>query len=155
MEVVNRHSYEVLYKEVGIMGIGAIGGVTFQPYVYNTNKVSSVSMNKLSKISDDVLESKVDYRELTQNSNPLKVGQTLDFQGMLNAQMQKGLSNASRIMKPAINAEEEVTEQNVEAQDVSLPEEAPSVNDTENAFMQQTDVKMQQAISAYEMFMTA
>lgn len=80
-----------------------VGAISFQPYVYNVNSISPASMNKLSKISDDVLDKKVDYSELagTENENPLKKGQTLDFQGMLEMQMQRGRYHASRIMKPA------------------------------------------------------
>lgn len=88
------------------MTIGALGAYGFQPYVYNTNAVSAASMNKLSKISDDVLDKKVDYSELadeSKNVNPLKKGQTLDFQSMLQMQMQRGQNNAARIMKPAQN----------------------------------------------------
>ena len=32
-----------------------IGAISFQPYVYNVNAISPASMNRLSKISDDVL----------------------------------------------------------------------------------------------------
>ena len=68
------------------MMIGALSAYGAQAYVYNPNNVSSASMNKLSKISDDVLDKKIDYSELTdesRNVNPLKKGQTLDFQSML------------------------------------------------------------------------
>lgn len=80
-----------------------IGAISFQPYVYNVNSISPASMNRLSRISDDVLDKKIDYSGLTEaeNENPLKKGQTLDFQGILDMQMQRGRSNAARIMKPA------------------------------------------------------
>ena len=90
---------------IGSLGAsGAIGAYSYQPYVFNTNTVSSASMNKLSKISDDVLDKKIDYSELadeSKNVNPLKKGQTLDFQSMLDMQMRRGQNNAERIMKPA------------------------------------------------------
>lgn len=61
-----------------------IGAISFQPYVYNVNSISPASMNRLSRISDDVLDKKVDYSELAENENPLQKGQTLDFQGFLS-----------------------------------------------------------------------
>ncbi|MDE7428149.1 MAG: hypothetical protein K2N00_02555, partial [Lachnospiraceae bacterium] len=80
-----------------------IGAISFQPYVYNVNAISPASMNRLSRISDNVLDKKIDYSGLTEaeNENPLKKGQTLNFQDMLAMQMQRGRNNASRIMKPA------------------------------------------------------
>lgn len=153
------------------MTIGALGAYGFQPYVYNTNTVSSASMNKLSKISDDVLDKKTDYSELTdesKNINPLKKGQTLDFQEMLQMQMQRGQNNAARIMKPAEEtkeAEEETaqTSEAVVAQfDKAAAETAESaVNvgaaDAANANSDNNNIsyQMQQALNAYGMFMTA
>ena len=80
-----------------------IGAISFQPYVYNVNAISPASMNRVSGISDDVLDKKIDYSGLTEaeNENPLKKGQTLNFQDMLAMQMQRGRNNAARIMKPA------------------------------------------------------
>lgn len=154
-----------------------IGAISFQPYVYNVNAISPASMNRLSRISDDVLDKKTDYSDLAkaENENPLKPGQTLDFKSMLEMQMQRGWSNAARVMKPAEKAQEETgTEQaeNATAQFVRAdaaqvqPERETS---SENAQMNvQTmafdgngagsnigNFRMQQAINAYEMFMTA
>ena len=88
---------------IGSLGAsGAVSAYGYQPYVYNANTVSAASLNKLSKISDDVLDKKIDYSELadeSKNINPLKKGQTLDFQSMLAMQMQRGQYNASRVMK--------------------------------------------------------
>lgn len=158
------------------MTIGALGAYGVQPYVYNTNIVSAASMNKLSRISDDVLDKKVDYSEYadeSRNVNPLKKGQTLDFQSMLQMQMRRGQDNAARIMKPA----EETTEA------ASTTEQVPETEQVSEAVTAQFDQKaaqideaaaggnevsadagsnggninyqMQQAINAYEMFMTA
>ena len=155
-----------------------IGAISFQPYVYNVNAVSAVSMNKLSRISDNVLDKKTEYKGITENENPLKKGQTLDFQGLLEMQMQRGRSNAARIMKP-MQAEPQETEQTEaatakfdrsgymgtvrEEQDVSgkrAEEAAENVQPAMTAM--ETDengdisnFRMRQAISAYEMFMTA
>ena len=154
------------------MTIGAIGAYNFQPYIYNTNTVSAASMNKLSKISDDVLDKKVDYSELTdesQNINPLKRGQTLDFQSMLEMQMQRGQNNAARIMRSAQDAqEEEETTQtsgasvaqfiqaSVQTQETvagaSAAQNANAGNENGNSNI---SYQMQQALNAYGMFMTA
>lgn len=154
------------------MTIGAIGAYNFQPYVYNTNSVSAASMNKLSKISDDVLDKKVDYSELTdenQNINPLKRGQTLDFQSMLEMQMQRGQNNAARIMRPAQDAQdEEETAQTSGASvaqfiqsSVQTQETAAGASTAQNADAgsdngnSNISYQMQQALNAYGMFMTA
>lgn len=153
------------------MTIGALGAYGFQPYVYNTNTVSSASMNKLSKISDDVLEKKIDYSELadeSKNVNPLKKGQTLDFQEMLQMQMQRGQNNAARIMKPSEQTKEaeEETAQVSEAATVQFDQAAAGTDEVAasgnaavmadaNSGNGNISYQMQQAINAYEMFMTA
>ena len=151
------------------MTIGAIGAYNFQPYVYNTNSVSSASMNKLSKISDDVLDKKIDYSELTdesKNINPLKKGQTLDFQSMLEMQMQRGQNNAARIMRPTQQPQEEETTQSSGATVTQFDqataraqENTTSVvaENTANANSDNNNIsyQMQQALNAYGMFMTA
>ncbi len=156
-----------------------IGAVSFQPYVYNVNAVSPASMNKLSRISDNVLDKKTDYKELAENENPLKKGQTLNFQDMLDMQMQRGRRAAARVMKPADQAQEQTaqaasqqeTEQTPAAVKVSgknavnivqtQPEKEVA---SENVQSMQTaafdgngvgNYRMQQAIDAYQMFMTA
>lgn len=111
-----------------------IGAISFQPYVYNVNAISPASMNRLSRISDNVLDKKTDYSDLVkaENENPLEPGQTLNFQDMLEMQMQRGRSAAARIMKPTEGSQEET-----------------------GAGSDITNFRMQQAINAYEMFMTA
>ena len=155
------------------MRIGALNTYNFQPYVYNTNTVSAASMNRLSKISDDVLDKKIDYSELTdesQNMNPLKKGQTLNFQSMLEMQMQRGQNNAARIMRPTQNTQEE--EEIAQSSNANVaqfsqasaqaPETAASADaaNTANANTNSDNgsnisYQMQQALNAYEMFMTA
>lgn len=150
-----------------------IGAINFQPYVYTVNSISSASMNKLSKISDDVLDKKIDYSGLAkaENENPLKKGQTLDFQGMLQMQMQRGRYHASRIMKPAAGGfmqdGEAMQAQAAEKADNGTQTEAMTAQGAEdvqteamnmgsgNTGSDITNFRMQQAISAYEMFMTA
>ena len=152
------------------MRIGALGAYGLQPYVYNTNTVSSASMNKLSKISDDVLDKKVDYNELTdesKNINPLKKGQTIDFQSMLEMQMQRGQNNAARIMRPA--AESQADEETTQASNTNVTRfdqasarvqettASASAADNANTDSDSSNIsyQMQQALNAYGMFMTA
>lgn len=155
-----------------------VGAISFQPYVYNVNAISPASMNKLSRISDNVLDKKTDFSELAENENPLKKGQTLNFQDMLEMQMQRERSNAARVMKPAEATQEEngATLETVKTENAAVKfgrENAtaavqPEKETAENAQSVQTAVfdgsgaensvssfRMQQAISAYEMFMTA
>lgn len=151
------------------MTIGAIGAYSFQPYVYNVNTISAASMDKLARISDDVLDKKIDYSELVeekQNENPLKKGQTLNFQSMLEKQMQKGRLNAARIMKPAEDTQ--TLEETVQAADSVWSNDALSIGAAETTPVSNADLtaadntgnryssyQMQQAINAYEMTMTA
>ena len=153
------------------MRIGALSAYGFQPYVYNTNTVSSASMNKMSKISDDVLDKKIDYNELTdesKNINPLKKGQTLNFQSMLEMQMQRGQNNAARIMRPAAGSqadEAETTQASntnvtrfaqapVNAQETTVSAGTADSANADNA-NNNINYQMQQALNAYGMFMTA
>lgn len=156
------------------MRIGAVDAYSFQPYVYNVNTVSAASMNKLSAISDDVLDKKIDYSGLVEeNQNPLKMGQTLDFQGMLERQIQQGRMNAERIMKPtteeetgqagtesltdeasAAAAESGVVARNGEVNGAVLQADFASA-DQANTSGAYSSYQMQQAIQAYEMMMTA
>lgn len=157
------------------MTIGAIGAYSFQPYVYNTNNVNAASMNKLSKISDDVLDKKIDYsglaEEESQNINPLRKGQTLDFQSMLEMQMQRGQNNAARIMRPAQEPQEEEqgTAQTSNTNNITQFTQASSAPEQEdtaasasaaaaanaNSNNNNISYQMQQALNAYGMFMTA
>lgn len=152
-----------------------IGAISFQPYVYNVNAISPASMNRLSRISDDVLDKKNDYSGLTQaeNENPLRPGQTLDFRGMLAMQMQRGRSNAARVMKNGAQDETQDAQQTqnaaVKFERAAAAEPAQNQETTvaENVQTADTNVgngsvgsdignfRMQQAINAYEMFMTA
>ncbi|MCR4655863.1 MAG: hypothetical protein K5770_06500 [Lachnospiraceae bacterium] len=86
------------------MQVGAVGSSYFQPYVYNTNSLDRASMNKVKGIGDDLLTSKTDFSALTdeqqQNVNPLKRGETADFAGIMDMQMQMSRMNAARVLKP-------------------------------------------------------
>ncbi len=82
------------------MQVGAVSMAMPMPYVYNTNRVDRASMNRIQPIEDDLLQSKTDFSDLTQeeeNINPLAIGQTKDFAGVLEMQMQMGRMNAARL----------------------------------------------------------
>jgi len=160
------------------MGIGGIGsaygvGSIYPSYVYNPNTVSAKSMDKLSRISDDVLDEKIDYSEMEaeENRNPLKKGQTIDFEGIVAKQMQQGRNRAARLMPEGLAPEKE----NAGAEVVQMPErgeeavDAVKTSDTEDmaadadagnennapSMQMGTPSLMERAIHAYEMFMTA
>ncbi|MCM1267173.1 MAG: hypothetical protein NC302_04635 [Bacteroidales bacterium] len=151
-----------------------IGAISFQPYVYNVNAISPVSMNRLSRISDNVLDKKTDFEGLVENENPLKKGQTLNFEDMLKMQMQRGRSNAARLMRPAeeeANDAEQtqnaaVTSEQENVAGTAQPEKESALQSVQadaqtaasggdNTDSSVSNFRMQQAISAYEMFMTA
>ena len=133
-------------------------------------------MNKLSRISDNVLDKKTDFSGLAENENPLKRGQTLNFQDMLEMQMQRGRSAAARMIKPAQAAQEKGGAEAAQTQDEAVKfnrenavnvvrteqETADSAQNVQTAAFDGSgaengvsNFRMQQAISAYAMFMTA
>lgn len=152
------------------MRIGGMGNI-YPTFIYNPNTVSARSMNRLSKISDDVLDKKVDYSEVEaqENQNPLRKGQTLDFEGILAKQMQQGQNRAARIM----GSETKPVEETAERTDALFPEEGErtetvSGNAQAEAASKKTVkgmdtedknrisvMQMQRAMEAYGMFMTA
>ena len=80
------------------MRIGAVGA---NPYVYNTNAVSSASLGKVKGIGSDVASAGTDFTGLTaetENTNPLKPGETKNFVDIVGMQMQMGRMNAARVM---------------------------------------------------------
>ncbi len=85
--------------------IGAISGVQ-SPYLYNTNRISSASLNPIAPIGLDVVRApKTDYSDMagltgmsTKNENPLKRFETSDYQGILDKQFALGQMNATRLL---------------------------------------------------------
>ncbi|MCR5001879.1 MAG: hypothetical protein K6A71_08805 [Lachnospiraceae bacterium] len=80
------------------MRIGAVGA---SPYVYNTNAVSSASLNKIRGIGSDTAASRSDFSGLTEtavNENPLRLGETKNFVDVMDMQLQIGRMNAARVM---------------------------------------------------------
>ncbi len=88
----------------GMSSIGAISGVQ-SPYLYNTNRITGMSMNPIAPIGPDVVRApKTDYSDMagltgmsTKNENPLKRFETSDYQGMLDKQFALGQMNATRL----------------------------------------------------------
>lgn len=151
------------------MRIGGLGNV-YAAYVYNPNVVGANSLNKLSRISDNVLDKKTDYSETVakeENQNPLKKGQTIDFAGVLARQMQQGQNRAAKIMPNGLTPVEQKVEEETEKittkkqSENTMPAVAPveangAGSATEAAFENNSpNMQMQRAIQAYEMFMTA
>ena len=81
------------------MGIGAISSIGISGYIYNPNQVTSKSLDKIQRISDDVLDGKLDVKnEFSQeNENPLKMGETKDFAAVLEQQMYSGMNKAAKL----------------------------------------------------------
>lgn len=112
-----------------------IGAIAVQPYIFNANSISGSSMNKISGITDDVLNKKIDYSGLTslgENENPLKKGTSSNFMDILSSQMEMGKSNAAKIMKPM----EEVNELVV---DELSPEGIDPIENQSNNVIQDTE----------------
>lgn len=83
-----------------------IGALSFRPYIYNTNTLSRASLSRISGIQEeDLTSSKTDYSSLTDmslNENSLKPGETLNFDAVLEEQMQMSRMNQSRVMQPLL-----------------------------------------------------
>ncbi|MBO5207752.1 MAG: hypothetical protein J6B68_00250 [Lachnospiraceae bacterium] len=129
------------------MRIGGIGSF-YSTYVYNANVLSADSMDKLSRISDDVLDQKVDYSGLVQedNQNPLDVGETLDFDSVLEQQMSEGYKRAAKIFPDGV----EPIDGNV-----TISADGEEFMQDSSYQMQNSTYQMQRAIQAYEMSMIA
>ncbi len=85
-----------------------IGSISYTPYVYNTNRISASSMNRVKPVEDDVTKSSTDYSALTdmsQNINPLKRGESANFVDILESQMAMSRMNAARVMVPEQSGE--------------------------------------------------
>lgn len=83
------------------MGIGAIGGLGYSPYIYNTNTVNSASLSRVKPVEDDVTKASTDYSSLTDDSlnvNPLKRGESANFVDILESQMALSRQNQARLM---------------------------------------------------------
>ena len=81
------------------MGVGAIGSMNTVGYIYNPNQVTSKSLDKIQRISDDVLDGKLDVKKdaAKENENPLKYGETPNFEAVLEEQMYMGMNKAAML----------------------------------------------------------
>ena len=104
------------------MAVGAVGGfgaVSFQPYIYNTNRLDRSSLNRIEALPEDGTKNAgVDFSGVAgqdnENVNALRQGQTQDFQGMVDMQFAMGRQNAARIFAenaPEVAAQAAQTEQ--------------------------------------------
>ncbi len=126
------------------MQVGAVG---FQPYIYNTNRVSSASMNKVQGISNDLTSQKTDYSGLTseaENINPLRKGESANFVDIISMQMQIGQNNANRIMKPA---EEGIDEGNLAIDDMMEDFSIENRNNQKNLFPEEFNTPYEKDVS--------
>ncbi len=86
------------------MRIGAIGGmgsVQPAPYIYNTNRLSSASLDPIQRIPDDPTAGKTDFSGLAEeqeNENDLDVNETRDLNSVLEQQFLQSARNAERIL---------------------------------------------------------
>ena len=81
------------------MGVGAIGSAYLSGYIYNPNQVTAKSLDKIQRISDDVLDVKLDVKNENsqENENPLKMGETRNFSAVLEEQMYSGMNKAAML----------------------------------------------------------
>lgn len=157
------------------MRIGGIGNI-YPNFVYNTNAVNANSLNKLSRISDNVLDKRTDYETNTEeNQNPLRKGETKDFQNILAKQMQEGQNRAAAILPFGLAPTEKATASGEETKAAAQTAEPASGQGTREAGNTETDrtanvsmisenqdqnrqeqnvvsYQMQRAMQAYEMF---
>lgn len=129
-----------------------IGALSFQPYIYNTNRLNSASLSKVNGIDDaDLTSAKTDYSDLTDmslNENPLRRGETSNYVDVLAEQMSMSERNEARIMQPSEQEEISLTMGEDAVQEV--------IQAAENWKEQnQQTFQMQRAIRAYETGMLA
>lgn len=118
------------------------GAISFRPYIFNTNMLSSRSLSRISPIGDDLPAGRTDFSPLTEentNTNPLRKGQSASFADIFAMQMQTGRLSASRLFK-----------QEEEPQTEMLPEQVPAA---QNMRFERNAFQMQRAIEAYEVNM--
>ena len=81
------------------MEVGAVG---LQPYIYNTNQVNATSMNPVPPVPSDLGAERTDFSGMVGagvNENPLRPGETADFQAIVESQMAMSEQNAARVMR--------------------------------------------------------
>lgn len=143
-----------------------IGGVGMSPYIYNTNMVSSLSMNPISAIPDDATAQQIDYTDLLsdelENINPLKKGQSGNFMDILMSQMSMSQYHQAKVMPdilPVAPEESEIAVEDMadEIQNLTQPQETEEVSAQQSDMPQNeqsfSSYRMNQALQAYNMSM--
>ena len=136
------------------MQVGAVGGMSyFTPYIYNTNFINRASMNKIAAVGDDVTAAKTDFSALTQETiNPLKRGESLDFAGILDMQMQMSRLNADRLMKNPEEVVEATQAAGIAENEVAQTAEAISAVETSEGAAQSSMSDFARDMVAYQPF---
>ncbi|MBQ9333764.1 MAG: hypothetical protein IJS12_05470 [Lachnospiraceae bacterium] len=103
---------------MAVGAVGAVGSSAYNPYIYNTRQISSASLDKVGRISDDATEGGVDFSSVNKvdeqaNINPLKKGETANFADILMSQMNMSQIHQSQLLG---NAQEQVQEENPAAE---------------------------------------
>ena len=89
-------------SSMSMNSIQGIGPMMRRPQIKNNNELSVDSLNKISAVSDDLKNSKVDFSglldEAVKNVNPLKRGESVNFADILASQMAMSEANKTRLM---------------------------------------------------------
>ncbi len=88
---------------MAVGAVGAVGSLAYDPYIYNTRQVSSASLNRIGRISDDATDGGVDFSAVEKveeqvNLNPLKRGETANFADVLMSQMNLSQIRQSQLL---------------------------------------------------------
>lgn len=87
-----------------------IEALAYQPYVYNTNTVSSASLNRIGAIPNDATAGRTEFEDLSkeqENVNPLRKGESANFMDILSSQMAMSRTKSAMLLKPAAAADDE------------------------------------------------
>lgn len=140
------------------MQIGAIGAMSFQPYIYNTNSLSRASMNKIEALPEDGARKRIDYTGLVsdegKNTNPLERGKSANFADIISSQMAMSSYHQANLMPTENASGNKSTEPQagVVVDAVKSEEQQSYLGQTGNDDSRSM-YRMNQAISAYNMSM--
>lgn len=109
-----------------------IGAIAYQPYVYNTNTVSSASLNRIGAIPNDATAGRTDFEDLTkeqENVNPLRKGESANFMDILSSQMAMSRTKSAMLLKPAAADDEDAVASAVQQDGETGKEAVQQVSD--------------------------